>query len=30
MVPPEGNAGWTKDERAFLAYDTHDRLEPVG
>lgn len=24
MVPPEGNAGWTKDERAFLAYDTHD------
>jgi dipeptidyl aminopeptidase/acylaminoacyl peptidase len=24
MTPPEGNAGWTKDERAFLAYDTHD------
>ncbi|HEX6316325.1 MAG TPA: prolyl oligopeptidase family serine peptidase [Gemmatimonadaceae bacterium] len=24
MVPPEGNAGWTKDERGFLAYDTHD------
>ena len=24
MVPAEGNAGWTKDERAFLAYDTYD------
>ncbi len=24
LTPPEGNAGWTKDERAFLAYDTHD------
>ena len=24
MTPPEGNAGWTKDERGFLAYDTHD------
>ena len=24
MTPPEGNAGWTKDERAFLAYDAHD------
>ena len=24
MVPPEGNAGWTKDEKAFLAYDTFD------
>ena len=24
MIPPEGNAGWTKDERAFLVYDTHD------
>ncbi len=24
MVPPEGNAGWTKDERAFLVYDTYD------
>jgi dipeptidyl aminopeptidase/acylaminoacyl peptidase len=24
MVPPEGNAGWTEDERAFLAYDAHD------
>jgi len=24
MVPPEGNTGWTKDERAFLAYDTYD------
>jgi dipeptidyl aminopeptidase/acylaminoacyl peptidase len=24
MVPPEGYAGWTKDERAFLVYDTHD------
>jgi dipeptidyl aminopeptidase/acylaminoacyl peptidase len=24
MTPPEGNAGWTKDEKGFLAYDTHD------
>lgn len=24
LVPPEGSAGWTRDERAFLAYDTHD------
>lgn len=24
MVPPEGNAGWTRDERAFLVYDTYD------
>ena len=24
MRPPEGNGGWTKDERAFLAYDTYD------
>jgi dipeptidyl aminopeptidase/acylaminoacyl peptidase len=24
MVPPEGNGGWTRDERAFLVYDTHD------
>jgi dipeptidyl aminopeptidase/acylaminoacyl peptidase len=24
MTPPEGNGGWTKDERAFLAYDTYD------
>ena len=24
LTPPEGHAGWTKDERGFLAYDTHD------
>src|SRR5687767_14149149 len=24
MTPPEGNAGWTKDEKGFLAYETHD------
>jgi dipeptidyl aminopeptidase/acylaminoacyl peptidase len=24
MTPPEGNAGWSKDERAFLVYDTFD------
>ena len=24
MTPPEGNAGWTKDEKGFLVYDTYD------
>lgn len=24
MTPPAGNAGWTRDERAFLAYDAFD------
>ncbi len=24
LTPPEGNGGWTKDDRGFLAYDTHD------
>jgi dipeptidyl aminopeptidase/acylaminoacyl peptidase len=24
LTPPEGNAGWAKDDRGFLVYDTHD------